>query len=79
MRTTHRHLVRAAVLLALLTVPAFAQAPGEADPMVANFDEKMAKEFVKNAAWVMDYGKAKEQAAKDGKLIFAYFTRSYAP
>ena len=39
----------------------------------------MAKEFVKNAAWVTDYDKAKEQAAKDGKLIFAYFTRSYAP
>jgi len=30
------------------------------------------------APWVMDYDKAREQAKKDGKLLFTYFTRSYA-
>ena len=74
MRYSSRRLVRAAVLLAFLSVPALAE-----DAMVVNFEKKMAKEFLKNAAWVTDYDKAKEQAAKDGKLIFAYFTRSYSP
>jgi len=73
MRTRSIDLVRAGVLLALLSGPAFAQTNEE------RLAEKMAKPFIQNAAWETDYGKACEQAAKDGKLIFAYFTRSYAP
>ncbi|MGH7163175.1 MAG: hypothetical protein ACREID_06810 [Planctomycetota bacterium] len=42
-------------------------------------DEKLAKEFVKNAAWVTDYEEALRAAAAQAKPVFAYFTRSYAP
>jgi len=40
--------------------------------------EKLAKPVFQKAPWVFDYDKAREQAKKDGKVIFAYFTRSYA-
>lgn len=73
MRTRSIDLVRACFLIALLSAPAFAQTNEE------RLAEKMAKPFVKNAAWETDYDKAREKAAADGKLIFAYFTRSYAP
>lgn len=73
MRMRSTDLVRAGLVLALLSVPTFAQ------DFEANLENKMAKEFVKNAAWETDYDKARERAATDGKLIFAYFTRSYAP
>jgi hypothetical protein len=73
MRMRSTDLVRAGLVLALLSVPTFAQ------DFEANLEKKMAKEFLKNAAWETDYDKARERAAADGKLIFAYFTRSYAP
>jgi hypothetical protein len=40
--------------------------------------EKLGKPVFQKAPWVFDYDKAREQAKKDGKVIFAYFTRSYA-
>jgi hypothetical protein len=40
--------------------------------------EKLAKPVFTKAPWVADYDKAREQAKKEGKVIFAYFTRSYA-
>ena len=73
MRTRSIDLVRAGFLLALLSTPAFAQTNEE------KLAEKMAKPFVQNAAWETDYEAACKKAATDGKLIFAYFTRSYAP
>lgn len=39
---------------------------------------KLAKPVFQKAPWVFDYDKAREQAKKEGKVIFAYFTRSYA-
>ena len=73
MRTYRVDPVRAGLLLALLSAPAFAQTSEE------KLAAKMAKPFIANAAWETDYDKARERAAADGKLIFAYFTRSYAP
>ena len=74
---THRN--RIAALLLGLAMPAIAQDDARTAKMQEKFDAKMAKPFVKNATWETDYDKAKEKAAADGKLIFAYFTRSYAP
>ena len=59
-------------LLALATIVS-------AQDMESRLEEKLAKDFVKNADWVMDFGAAKAKAKESGKLIFAYFTRSYAP
>ena len=41
-------------------------------------DALLAEEWVKKADWKTDYDKVREEAKKSGKLIFAYFTRSYA-
>lgn len=40
---------------------------------------KLAKEFLKNADWHLDYDKARDIAKKKNKLILTYFTRTYAP
>lgn len=41
-------------------------------------DEKMALPVFKKADWTFDYDKARAEAKKSGKLIFTYFSRSYA-
>ncbi len=41
-------------------------------------DALLKEEFLKKADWITDYDKAREEAKKSGKAIFAYFTRSYA-
>ena len=65
--------MRIALACALLASLAAAQ------DMKANLEQKMAKAFVKNAAWITDYDAAKAKALQEGKLIFGYFTRSYQP
>ena len=70
--------IRMAAVVIGLAASAMAQ-DDRAAQMQANYDAKMKKDFVKNATWHTDWAKAKEQAGKEGKLIFAYFTRSYAP
>ncbi|MDJ0972961.1 MAG: hypothetical protein QNJ98_00700 [Planctomycetota bacterium] len=42
------------------------------------YEEKIAKPFVAHGGWSVDYDEARERAAKEQKLIFTYFTRSYA-
>ena len=41
-------------------------------------DAKLALPVFQKAAWSFDYDKARADAAASGKLIFAYFSRSYA-
>ena len=53
--------------------------PPSQEKLQASLDKKLGKAFVKNAAWVQDYEKARETAAGSGKLILVYFTRSYSP
>ena len=43
------------------------------------YEKKLEKKFITNAAWVKTLDAAKAKAAKEQKLIFGYFTRSYAP
>jgi len=65
----------------LLAFVAAAAAQDSQDPraLQANLDQKLAKPFFKNAAWITDFGEAKRKAKELQKPIFAYFTRSYAP
>ncbi len=42
------------------------------------FEEKSAKPWIRKGAWLTDFDEACAQAKKQGKLVFAYFTRSYA-
>lgn len=71
---------RAALLgLALLPLaPASGRAQGQPE-LIKNRDQKLAKPFLKLAPWSTDYVKVREEARRTGKLIFAVFSRSFAP
>ena len=43
------------------------------------YKKKLEKEFVSKVEWVTSLEKAQEAAVAQNKLIFGYFTRSYAP
>lgn len=71
-----KHVVLAVALLCAAR-PASAQAPSE-ETLKANRDKKLQSPFLAKSPWITDYDKAREEAKKAGKMIFAYFTRSYA-
>ncbi|HXX94841.1 MAG TPA: hypothetical protein VEN81_14535 [Planctomycetota bacterium] len=53
--------------------------PVLAQSLEEKLDKKLASDFLKKAAWITDYDKAREESKKSGKAIFGYFSRSYAP
>lgn len=55
-----------------------AQSPKSQQELAELREAKLAKPVFRLAPWVTDYDAARAAAAKEGKLIFAYFTRSYA-
>jgi hypothetical protein len=48
------------------------------EELKAQREEKLASDFLKKANWITDYDKARAEAKKSKKVIFAYFTRSYS-
>ena len=64
---------------AISGVIAMVAAVGQAQDLEANLQAKLARPFVKNAAWVMDYDQALQASRVSQRLLFAYFTRSYQP
>ena len=54
-------------------------AQAQSDDLKAKLDAKLAEAWVKKANWITDYDKARAKAKESGKLIFAYFSRSYSP
>jgi len=66
-----------AVAFLVSAASAWAQGPDQ-ETLKANLKKKLDAVFLKNASWNTDYSKAMETAKKEGKAIFAYFTRSYA-
>ena len=51
----------------------------QAQTLEEKLEKKLAKPFVANADWVQDYDQALAKAKESNRLIFAYFSRSYAP
>jgi hypothetical protein len=74
---TLRMTALAAVLAGICAAQAKQELPSQ-EQLKAQRAEKMAKEVFKKADWTFDYDKARAEAKKSGKPIFAYFTRSYA-
>lgn len=62
--------------LALLELAAAVEAQ---DTPEQKRDKKLGLPFLKKAPWITDYDQALEESKKQGKPIFGYFTRSYAP
>lgn len=67
--------VPTAALALLLAFSAAASAQSLEEKLQA----KLQEPFVANAEWQTDFDAAKKKAAEEGKVIFAYFTRSYSP
>ena len=65
-------IVAASVLASVCVAPA-------QDSERAKFERKIAEPWVRNGGWTTDFDRAKASADKADALIFAYFTRSYAP
>jgi len=63
-------------LAAVVALGVTVSAQGDLERKLA---KKLEGSWVKNAAWITDFGQAKKAARKSGKQIFAYFTRSYSP
>ena len=63
---------------ALLAAPGFAQ-DTETDALQQKLDAKLQEEWLQAADWTTDYDAARAAAKESGKVIFAYFTRSYSP
>ena len=55
-----------------------ARVPSDAQ-LVIRKEQKLAEAWLKNANWTLSFADAKARAQREGKLIFGYFTRSYAP
>lgn len=55
-----------------------AQAPKSQEELVVERDKKLAKPVFQKASWIFDYDEAREEARKQGKLLFTYFSRSYS-
>jgi len=62
----------------ILALPAYSQKDAT-ESYAEKRDAKLAEGWIKLADWVTDLDVAREHAATEGKLIFAYFTRSYSP
>ena len=52
---------------------------GEDDDLRAKLEEKLEQKFVSFGGWVTDYEAARAKARESGKILFTYFSRSYAP
>ncbi|MCB9831578.1 MAG: hypothetical protein H6807_03815 [Planctomycetes bacterium] len=73
----HRFLM-ALLVLALGATTGLAQNQPSEEVLKANYDKKLSKEFAGKIEWVQSLETAKTRAAAEGKLIYAYFSRSYA-
>ena len=68
--------MRAFVALPALLLAASA---AKAQDFEALLKEKLSKPFASHVAWVHDYEEALGKAKATDGVVFAYFTRSYAP
>ena len=63
-----------AILLAMVLSPTARSQSNE-----EKLQSKLNEPWVKKANWITDYDLARQKAKQEGKHIFAYFSRSYAP
>jgi hypothetical protein len=55
-----------------------AAAPPQGD-LKKLYEEKLTHEFIRFGGWVTDYDEARATAKRENKVLFVYFSRSYAP
>ena len=67
-----------AAFVGALALSAALPAQSSQESLVAEREKKLAKPLFQEANWIFDYDQAREEARKQGKLLFTYFTRSYS-
>lgn len=65
-------------LLAFFAQSAQAQMSSQ-EELTKRLNDKLAESWCTDYGWITDYDEARETAKESGKLIFAYFSRSYSP
>lgn len=64
------------------TLVAFSALAGPAVAQGGDLEDKLRKklesEWIRSPEWITDYDQARAEAKRTGKVIFGYFTRSYA-
>jgi hypothetical protein len=73
LRTITRTVALSLTSLLLVAAPAAAQSDLE-----KKRDAKLAEKWFTSNEWTSDYDVARKRAKESGKVIFAYFTRSYS-
>jgi len=63
----------------LLSAPALSARRAPQDELRQKYEEKLSHEFVSYGGWLTDYDEARARAKAEGKVLFVYFSRSYAP
>lgn len=58
---------------------AFAASAAQAQSLEEKLDAKLKEGWITKSPWITDFDQARAEAKKNGKVIFAYFTRSYSP
>ena len=72
-------LALSSTVLPSLALPIAAQrTPPTPEQLEERYREELASPFVARGNWVTDYDLARQRARDEGRLIFAYFSRSYA-
>ena len=67
------------ILISTFMLLAFTGADDKQADLKAKLDKKLKEKFVETGGWLLDYLEARRQAEKQGKPIFVYFTRTFAP
>ena len=67
------------ILISTFMLLAFTGADDQQADLKAKLDKKVKEKFVETGGWLLDYQEARRQAEKQGKPIFVYFTRTFAP
>jgi hypothetical protein len=75
-----RSALLALLIAGALAAPAYAQGRGapSQEELIKRRDAKLAEAWVSEGGWITDLQKALTEAKEGGKLILAYFSRSYA-
>ena len=69
------------LLISLLSVAIAAPLAGQDNQpaLIAKRAKKLNSAFLEKNAWFTDFDKARAEAKKTNRTMFAYFTRSYSP
>lgn len=67
------------VLISTFMLLVFTGADDKQADLKAKLEKKVKAKFVETGGWLLDYQEARRQAEKQGKAIFVYFTRTFAP